>query len=74
MPYHVIPGSLEVKDGHIVAGVHTGASEWQIENLRYIKTPLPENPEPGKTVLDLLGEVYEATEGCLAKDDFRPKA
>ena len=71
---HIMPGSLEVEDGYITAGVHNGPSEWQPKDLRYIKIQIPENPAAGQTVDDLMTWGYENSEGCLINGGFRMTA
>lgn len=72
--YYILPGTLEVEDNKIIAGLHTGPDEFTVRDLRYIEAPLPEKPDdPSETVLSYLGRVYEETEGCIVLGNFRPK-
>lgn len=67
---HILPGSMEVDDGVIIAGVHTGPSEFQPENLRYIQAEIG-NGQPGDTIIDLMGRVYDNSTGCMVKGTFK---
>lgn len=68
---HILPGSIEIKDGYLVAGVHNGPYEWKTKDLRYIKAKIPNPPVPGRTVKDLMTWAYENSEGCLVGGGFR---
>lgn len=66
----MLPGSAEVDGNVLRAGVHTGNSEWDIQNLRYIEVPTSEMRE-GENVGQFLGRIYEDSTGCLVKHDFK---
>lgn len=67
---HILPGSMEIENDSIVAGVHTGPSEFQTENLRYIEAST-DDAQPGDTIIDLLSRVYDNSTGCLVKGTFK---
>lgn len=73
MPHHVLPGSLEVKGTTVVAGVHTGAHEWDLQGtgLRYIQASITGG---SGTLLDLLAKIYDNSEGCLLAGTFKMRA
>ena len=75
MAHHMLPGSWEViADGVAQVGVHTGTSEWDIQNLRYVRMNLAEEQarivsegrDPAKvTLIETLGEIYDREEGTV---------
>lgn len=73
MAHHIVPGSFEMDDdGIIQAGVHTGPSEWEMNNVRYVRVDAG-TAEPGETVFGLLVRTYKNSTGCLINHDFRMK-
>ena len=70
MTYHILPGSLEIDDDILTAGVHTGPSEWSIENLRYVQASIS-GIDKDTTLVSLLSKVYDESEGCLVKGTFK---
>lgn len=71
--YQVVPGSLEVDGSTVTGGVHTGPSEWQVENLRYVRADLSTVTEKERTLVDILSETYDNTVGCLLQGGFKWK-
>ena len=72
MTHYILPGSFETERGVVRAGVHTGSSEFQIENLRYVEAKILDLPDTD-TVAEAIFNVYDNSEGCLLKGDFRMK-
>jgi hypothetical protein len=72
MSKFILPGSLEMEDGVITAGVHTGPSEFEVESLRFVEAPRGTSL-PGESILEFMGRVYDNSEGCLLKGDFKVK-
>jgi hypothetical protein len=73
MPHHILPGSLEVDGTTVVAGVHTGAHEWDVQNtgLRYIRASMVGG---AGTLMDLLAKTYDNSEGCLITHTFKMRS
>ena len=58
-------------NGSIVqAGVHTGANEWDIQNIRYVRADLSTITDKARTIQSVLSEVYENSVGCLVNGGF----
>jgi hypothetical protein len=72
MAHQLLPGSLSVEGTTVTAGVHTGSSEWDIQNLRYVRFDWEKHDRVSK-LIDLLGYTYDNSEGCLAKRTFKMK-
>jgi hypothetical protein len=72
MTHKILPGSFEVDSGIITAGVHTGPSEWEIKNLRYVQGDITK-AAPSETTVSFLSRVYDNSEGCLIKGSFKMK-
>lgn len=71
-PIHqVVPGSLEMNGSIIQAAVHTGASEWDVQNIRYVRADLSTITDKTRTMQSVLSEVYENSEGCLVRGGFK---
>ena len=67
---HILPGSTEVEDNMLTAGVHTGPSEFDIQNLRYVRGDLA-TATPSDTGQSFLFRIYENSTGCLLKGGFK---
>ena len=72
MTHHILPGSIEVDDGIAQAGVHTGPNEWTPQNLRYVRAKVPLAAKD-ETIQAFFARVYDNSEGCLLKGDFKMK-
>lgn len=70
--YHIFPGSLELSGTIVTAGVHTGPSEFVPENLRYVSGDGAKGL-PDDTLNSFLIRIYETSEGCIARGDFKMK-
>lgn len=70
MTHFILPGSFEISDTTLTAGVHTGANDWDIKNLRYVSVDANE-ALPGDSALDLLGRIYDNSTGCLLSYNFK---
>ena len=74
-PIHqVLPGSLELNGSIIRAGVHTGASEWDVQNIRYVRADLTTITDKTRTMESVLSEVYENSVGCLVHGGFMARS
>lgn len=71
--YQVVPGSLTVEGSIVTAGVHTGPTEWQVENIRYVRADLSSVADRNRTLVDILSETYDNTVGCLVQGGFKSK-
>ena len=70
MTKFILPGSIEIEDDAIIAGVHTGPSEFEVDNLRYIEVST-DDADPDETLLDLLSRVYDNSTGSLQDHSFK---
>lgn len=71
MQHHILPGSMEFENPILRAGVHTGNSEWEIKNLRYIKGDISKYPDKTASAQDFLAYVYDNSVGCLVSGGFK---
>lgn len=69
--YQVVPGSLQVDGTILTAGVHNGASEWDIKNVRYLRADLSLITDKNRTMIDILSEVYDNSVGCMVNGGFK---
>lgn len=68
----ILSGSIEY-DGNIVKGaVFVGASEWGVtyDTLRYIQGSISDGL-PDDTIESFLFRIYDNSNGCLLKGDFK---
>lgn len=65
----ILPGSFAVVGGVITCGVHTGAHEWDIKNLRYIEGDLSEG-DPSEQLIDIVSRIYDNSTGCVLSNSF----
>ncbi len=72
MNHQILPGSLEIENDVLTAGVHTGTTEWDIVGLRYVRGNVAMMYK-ADTVLTFLGRIYDTTEGCLINGSFKEK-
>ena len=74
-PVHqVLPGSMEVNGTIINAGVHTGAHEWDVQNIRYVTVDTSKIADKTRSIQSVLSEVYENSVGCLVTGGFALKS
>lgn len=71
--YQLLIGSLEIDDNTVTAGVHTGPSPSEPENLRYVRASFDEGRED-ETPIAFLGRIYEDSEGCLLLGTFKRRS
>ncbi|MCZ7862537.1 hypothetical protein O9X98_14275 [Agrobacterium salinitolerans] len=70
--HHIVPGSVEMDGTTVTAAVHTGQNEWTPQNLRYVRADISTGAKTD-SVLSFLAGVYDNSEGCLVKGDFKMK-
>ena len=71
MAHHILPGSFELNGAIAIAGVHTGANEWDVKDLRYVRCDLSSVKDKTRSVSDVFGEVYDNSTGCMVEGDFK---
>lgn len=72
--YHMLPGSFENDDGIITVGVHNGPNEFSMQGLRYLRVNINEIEDKSQSIIELLGKVYENSEGCVLQNNFQMTA
>lgn len=70
--HHILPGSAEIDGTIVTAAVHTGPNEWTPQNLRYVQADIFKGKKTD-SVLSFLADVYDNSEGCLVKGNFKTK-
>ncbi len=68
--HHVLPGSMEINGKRITAGVHKGAHEWDIQEIRFVTVDTT-GADPSEKLIDLLARVYENSTGCVSFRTFK---
>lgn len=69
--HHVFPGSLQIDDSIVKAGVHVGDNAYTPKDLRYVQFDMNTIEDKKRTLENILGEVYDNSTGCLINGNFK---
>lgn len=68
----ILGGSLEREGDTLVAGVHSGPSEFEIKDIRYVRGKISDM-KTRETIGEFLDRVYQNSTGCVIRKDFVSK-